>query len=597
MMTRMIPSTIHPDVKSGGERRIFELFKSAPGTDGWVCLHSLGIAEHAYKRRAEIDFLLLTSKGVFVLEVKSGRVARRAGEWIFTDRYGTQHTARESPFDQASSAMFALERRIRKRFNDNERMGQLLFGYGVMFPDVEFDATGCEAEGSLIFDARDRSRPFSAFVDRLTQFTYSVQTGRRLAPDNDDISRLVDFLRGDFDVVPSLSLRAEDARHQQLQLTREQYVVLDGLDEWPRCVIQGSAGTGKTVLALEAARRELRRGRSVLLLCFNRLLAGHMAQSLSKGPDGKLFIGTVYQLLEKIIQASSFSREFQDRRNAAAQSEVYAKLYPEYGSLAALENPTEFSCLIVDEAQDMMTNPILDALENVLQGGLRGGRWRFLLDANNQAAVYGSFDSAAFQRLLDCGCRSVLTSNCRNTRQVNIETELLARPRFKSVSRFEGSPVRYGWYSDKESQAFRLKKVVEQLIDEGVPLGSISVLSPRSAAKCCAMEVQFDRQIRIEALTVDNVQAVMSGRGPCLTYCSISAFKGLENDFIVLTDIEKLESEWWQSVIYVGMSRACAGLVVLLRDSLQRTYESMQKHWLQSNLLPACDAAMEGGDR
>src|SRR5260221_13781243 len=107
-MARMIPSTIHPMVKSGAERRLYELLRDAPGTEDWVCLHSLGLARHASKRRGEIDFLLLTRLGIFVLEVKGGRVARRDGLWIHTDRFGQETSRHESPFDQASSAMFSL---------------------------------------------------------------------------------------------------------------------------------------------------------------------------------------------------------------------------------------------------------------------------------------------------------------------------------------------------------------------------------------------------------------------------------------------------------------------------------------------------------
>src|SRR5690242_2550994 len=101
-MARMIPPTVHPSVRSGGERRLFAIIRDAPGTADWVCLHSLGLARHCAKRRGEIDFVLITRKGLFVLEVKAGRVARRDGEWIFTDRYGVEHRKRDGPFEQAS---------------------------------------------------------------------------------------------------------------------------------------------------------------------------------------------------------------------------------------------------------------------------------------------------------------------------------------------------------------------------------------------------------------------------------------------------------------------------------------------------------------
>ena len=52
-MTRMIPPTIHSSVQSHAERRIYEVIRDAPDTEHWVCLHSLGLAHHETKRRAE----------------------------------------------------------------------------------------------------------------------------------------------------------------------------------------------------------------------------------------------------------------------------------------------------------------------------------------------------------------------------------------------------------------------------------------------------------------------------------------------------------------------------------------------------------------
>jgi hypothetical protein len=66
-----------------------------------------------------------------------------------------------------------------------------------------------------------------------------------------------------------------------------------------------------------------------------------------------------------------------------------------------------------------------------------------------------------------------------------------------------------------------------------------------------------------------------------ISYCTVSSFKGLENDFIVLTDIEELDSEWWRSVIYVGMSRARVGLHLLLSESLRETYQKRLRTWLE----------------
>ena len=88
-MAIMIPSVISPEVKSNAERKIFEWFQNAPGTDKWIVLHSLGIATHNKVIYGETDFLVLAPKlGIFAIEVKGGRVRRENGIWYFTNRYG-----------------------------------------------------------------------------------------------------------------------------------------------------------------------------------------------------------------------------------------------------------------------------------------------------------------------------------------------------------------------------------------------------------------------------------------------------------------------------------------------------------------------------
>jgi hypothetical protein len=117
-MTRMIPETIHSSVQSHAEKRMFEVIRDAPNTDKWVCFHSLGLAHHETKRRAEIDFALITHHGIFALEVKGGRLKRRKGVWSSVDKHDALHKLNESPFDQASTAMFALQKRIRAHFKN-----------------------------------------------------------------------------------------------------------------------------------------------------------------------------------------------------------------------------------------------------------------------------------------------------------------------------------------------------------------------------------------------------------------------------------------------------------------------------------------------
>lgn len=115
-MAKMLPPYISDEVKSAGEKQIFEFFKNGPGTENWVALHSLGLAKHTKRLYGEIDFLVLAPDlGIFCLEVKSGDIKREEGLWTFTNRFGEVTTSARSPFQQAQDAMFSLIDAVQKR--------------------------------------------------------------------------------------------------------------------------------------------------------------------------------------------------------------------------------------------------------------------------------------------------------------------------------------------------------------------------------------------------------------------------------------------------------------------------------------------------
>ncbi len=582
----MIPATIHPHIRSNAERKLFNVIRDAPGTDDWVCLHSLGLARHATKRRGEIDFLLLTRKGVYVLEVKGGRVSRHDGVWRFTDRYGEVHEKNEGPFDQAGSAMFTLEEDIRREFQSDKKRSRLLFGFGVMFPDVSFDVTGTEIDPRLVYDASNRRQPIVEFINRLAEYWRERDSRDRYSPTDKDIESLVEFLRGDFDLVPPLSVLADAAAEKLLRLEKEQYSVLDSLEQFatPRMIVQGGAGTGKTLLAVEAARREARKANgNVLFVCYNRLLASFLDAKFrsEQHPSGRIVVKSIFSLLNDLIEASSLADEFRHKCEAADQATVYRQLFPEYAPLALIEKGAEpFRTLIIDEAQDMMTQDLLDVLDGYVEGGFETGRWWVFCDVNNQAAVFGTFDEQALHRLLRFGNVTILPTNRRNTKPVADETIMLARPRVRARATVDGIPVKYSWYDKPASQTTALTRVLKRLLAEDVKPGQITVLSPRGSDQCCAAATHDPQMVQI---TRNNVWEIATGSCRTVSFSSVSSFKGLENDFIVLTDVENLDSDWWRSVIYVGMSRARVGLHVILHESLRPAYEECLRGWLEEH--------------
>ena len=116
---------------------------------------------------------------------------------------------------------------------------------------------------------------------------------------------------------------------------------------------------------------------------------------------------------------------------------MFGELYPFYAEVALEELGTPFDVLVMDEAQDLCKQCVLDVLNLTIPGGLAGGRWAIFGDFTRQA-LYGSREEpvAALSRYSEHFVRARLTLNCRNTRRIAEETTLLAG--------FEKPPFRLG---------------------------------------------------------------------------------------------------------------------------------------------------------
>lgn len=564
-MTRMLPSTIHSNVRSGAERKLFDVIRDEPGTDDWVCVHGLGLARHSQKRRGEIDFALVTPDAVLVLEVKGGRVERRDGRWIHTDRYGVAHAKGESPFDQASSAMFALERELREQFGAKSRVGNVLLGYGVLFPDVEFDSLGVEAARELVYDRRDGVKPLARWVRSLVHFTRKTQKAPRNGLDKREVEALVDYLRGDFELIPSFDVTATDVNRGLAKLTRQQAAALPGFDRYPRLVVEGAAGTGKSMLAVETARRDAVAGRRVLLLCYNRLLAAKL-RAVTAGTPG-VSVHHAHDFMREVIAASTLAKDFE--RAVARESNtkrVFDFVYPEFASLALAEGRAHpFDSVIVDEAQDILTPGFVDVLDQAVRDGIERGRWRMFLDANEQAAVYGQLDPGVLERLESLARTTVLSMNCRNTTQIGLATRAIANPRSAALATHQGEHVERRWYQDAPGLAKELRAVLNELAHQEVPPGSVTVIYGR-------LSDGLERVLAsagVQALSPDRVSLLGTREGKHPTHATASAFKGLENDVVIFAGVEKLDDDWWRAVTYVGLSRARVKLYVLIHAGLR----------------------------
>jgi trehalose-6-phosphatase len=95
------------------EKRVFDkLRESYVNNPMYVAFHSLSLTTHEKKRFGEADFVIVCEYGLFVLEVKGGRISVRDGKWYTVNKHGEEYKLKESPFRQAEGALHAIDRKI-----------------------------------------------------------------------------------------------------------------------------------------------------------------------------------------------------------------------------------------------------------------------------------------------------------------------------------------------------------------------------------------------------------------------------------------------------------------------------------------------------
>ena len=579
-MAIMIPSVISPEVNSSAERRIFDWFRDAPNTDDWIVLHSLGISTHNKVIYGETDFFVLVpDRGVFAFEVKGGRVKRENGIWYFTNKYGKTNSKVRGPFEQAKDGIFSIISSLRGRLgNSHDYLSEVFFGFGVIFPDIEYEASGVDEEQWQVFDSRD-GRDVRNYVLRVASGTrqkwedlYGHLSSSKL-PSFDDIQYLASILRGDFDCVISMSAQLRNAEEALISLTKEQYRCLDQLDDNPRCLIQGPAGTGKTLLAVEEAKKSVALGKKVAVFCFNSNLAEWLNGYFSDMPEflRPVYVGTFHRYMTQVLKDTSF--ELNLPRNEDELQEYYQKELPSVALKALSAVQGKFDKIVIDEAQDLIRVEYLDVLDACLQKGIVRGCWTMFGDFSMQAIYAKETTSAETLGLLE-NCTSFirfkLTLNCRNTKQIceEIQTVTGFEAPAKLWSRIEGPPVNYITYSSPEDQCNKLAHLLTQLGEMHIPADKITILSPRKRENSC-----------VTLLSGFDVRGFSVQHNTSLTFCTIQAYKGLENSVIILTDIDSFDSE---KLMYVGLSRARTGLYVLESESASKEYLTLLKRRLSN---------------
>jgi len=502
---------------------LHELSKALP--DDFYIYHSLSFIEKKSGiKEGEADLVVFHRKyGLLILEVKGGRISVENGQWFSENRYGKH--AIKNPFDQARKAKHALMDKIKKKYS-----GYVSIGYSVCFPHSTLQPSvplPMDVLRELVIDSEvlQNHKKCGEIIEKLFR-SWNKEQDKATA---DFIQHHV--LAPTFRLIPNPKLSMMETGAKLLQLTEEQYRLLDWLEEQKQVLIKGSAGTGKTLILLEKARRLAEQGYSVLILSFNIKLAEYISSVTQSQTliHANYFHGFCESAANKIKIPFILPDGNQEIQT------FYEETSPEI-LLSAIDLGAIplFDAVLIDEGQDFCDDwwvPICSVL--------KPSAW-FYIFYDPKQNIYSRktnfpINSAPYP----------LNENCRNTHEIGkwlCKINDIAAPP-KAGAPVGEKPIIHFWQSYEE-QLDKVRICLNDLLAKGYLLSEMIILTPYRKDKSLLQALTNEKPflgLRIE---------------------SIMKFKGLEAPIVLECDLGINDFSMRPDMLFTGASRAQQMLIV-----------------------------------
>jgi len=503
----------------------------------------------------ESDFILAHPvHGILLIEVKGGRIGFEAerGRYTSTDRNETPHEIR-NPFKQVMESMHSWGRKIK------EQRGCATFapriGRAVCFPACSTSPNFHDSEfyPEMVILRGDLRNIERKILSICNFWKRRDSDGEELGARG--VELITKILANSWQLPSPLGFEIEDSERKILTLTEQQFHIYHNiLTKHRRAEVFGGAGTGKTVLALERAKRLAEQGFEVLLTCFNRELALYLQQSV--GGIENLEIYTFPQLCRYFGMESGILRSMHlPSEDAFNDESAFHDQLPTIllDSIAKFEK--RYDAIIVDEAQDFRRD-WSETLEECLREPKDGLFYVFYDDNQN---IYRR------PNYIPSGAMNIpLTVNFRNTKQIHAVSNRYYRGSEILSIVPPGTEIEIIEVPSPENIPEATKTVLTRLVGtDGIDPREIAVLSPKDQEKIGVYQL-----LRKNAKTASSPIDVKVLN---VLVQSVRLFKGLERKVIILSEIEDMPPEEENANLYIGTSRARNHLIVVAtRKTLMR---------------------------
>ncbi|BCF90323.1 MULTISPECIES: ATP-dependent helicase [Paraburkholderia] len=339
-----------------------------------------------------------------------------------------------------------------------------------------------------------------------------------------------------------------------------------GLASWARRLefapfrlrVIGTAGSGKTQLAIQVMKDAVARGARPLYVCFNRPLADHIARVAP--PEAK--VANYHQLCDWIVRDSGRAPDFQS-------SDVFEQLESAFAD-TPIDERFQYDVLIVDEGQDFQ-QPWVPALERLLKPG---GAWWWLEDPLQNLYMRESVALPGWTVLRE-------STNYRSPRDILdylrgvVGATVPLAAGLAAGSPFDGSDISLSTYDETqtpESCIDATKRAITQALALGFRKQDIAVLSFRGREGSVLWPLDHLGPHRLRSFTGKyDLFGNPAYREGDVLLDSIYRFKGQSAPCVILSEVDFDEfDERNARKLFVGATRATMKLIVVASQRAAR---------------------------
>jgi hypothetical protein len=488
--------------------------------------------ENGFSAFGEVDFIVLAPDGrVLLIEQKSGFLSET------DDGLGKKYAGLDKPKLVRNQILRAVSA-LKQRFGSGGE--PLTIDYLLYCPDHHVrrvETAGIAAD--RIVDARRREQ-LSAIIREILPVTEA-------RPQRERVLR---FLNNVLQLVPDPSTMVGQATALVTRLS-------GGLAAWARQLeftpfrlrVTGTAGSGKTQLALAEFGAALARGQRPLYVSYNRPLADHVQRLLPAGGH----VASFHQLCDQFARDHGFMPDYRD-------PEIWAQLEQRLASTEPSEG-WQFDVLIVDEGQDF-SEAWRDALLRLLKPD---GRALWLEDPMQNLYMREPVSLPGWVQLHAHG-------NYRSPRQI---VELLAQlspaaAEVVAAGPFAGAEIDVLTYPEGDTSQMhaQTRQAITRCLGAGFTRADMAIVSFRGREQSALLNLDA---LGPHTLKSFNGRYDLFGNpvfrdGELLTE-SVYRFKGQSAPAVILTeiDIESLDEKSFRK-LFVGMTRARLKLVLVMSE-------------------------------